>query len=135
MEPIDELYQAQNTSHEPGVLIAQISADALKVIENLRQDHSLLCEELTLMEQIAAIPNVELRKVFLDQRINVSDDKEMLTNNNFLRMQTRRRLDEVAFCHEMSSGELKTHLERSIVLGDCLLCEWFVRSEHGIVAL
>ena len=109
--------------------------DSLKTIEALRQDHLLLCDELTIAEQIDTIPNVELRKVILDQRSGISNDQKTSMNNNFLRMQVRRRSDEVAFSHGMSSGELKTHLERSIVLGDCLLCEWFVRSEHGIVAL
>lgn len=46
-------------------------------------------------------------------------------------MQARRQFDEIAFCHAMATDELKTHLERTIVKGDCFLCEWFGRSEKG----
>lgn len=135
MEPVDELFQVKEISPEPGVYAVPMSVDALKLIEDLRKDHLLLCEELTMIEQITIIPNSELKKVLLDRAGGVSDTQETPTNNNFLRMQIRRHLDEVSFCHGMGSGELKAHLERSIVLGDCLLCEWFVRSERGFVAL
>jgi len=43
-------------------------------------------------------------------------------------MQLNRRHDEMVFSHAMVDGELKEHLERRIVPGDCLLCEWFGRS-------
>ncbi len=123
MVPIDELRPEQQPIYdpsEPGVHMAQISADALIVIEGIKQDHLLLCEELTFMEQIAAIPNIELQK-----------DRETLTQNNFLRMQSRRRLDEAVFYHAMDPNELKAHLEQQIALGDCLLCEWFKKRNNN----
>lgn len=123
-----------------GPHMALISANALKVIEDVQQNHLLLCEELTieeltLMEQMVVIPNVESGRVFPDRRNGIPDDQGSPVNNNFLRMQARRHLDEVAFCHGMNSGELEAHFERSIVLGDCSLCEWFERSRRGPVAL
>ena len=46
-------------------------------------------------------------------------------------MQMTRRRDEVAYSHAMGANELKQHLERSIVPGDCSMCEWFGRFEKG----
>jgi hypothetical protein len=43
-------------------------------------------------------------------------------------MQISRRLDEMVFCHAMEADELKAHLERLAVPGDCSLCEWFGKS-------
>ena len=50
------------------------------------------------------------------------------------RMQIDRQHDEVAFSHALDAGELKAHLERLIVPGDCSLCEWFGRAELPISA-
>lgn len=46
----------------------------------------------------------------------------------FFDMQASRRRDEMVFCHSMDAEELKAHLERPIILGDCPLCEWFGKS-------
>ncbi len=43
-------------------------------------------------------------------------------------MQMGRRHDEIVFGHAMDDVDFKAHLERSVVPGDCQLCEWFKRS-------
>jgi len=52
-------------------------------------------------------------------------------NQIAMMMQIDRRHDEVAFCHAMNAEELKVHLERPIVPGDCPLCEWFEKRNNN----
>lgn len=91
--------------------------DALKVIEGLRLDYLLLCEELNVGELSSAGARV--------------DRPDRRSREPGARMQTRRHLDEISFGHGMGPDELKAHLERSMVLGDCSLCEWFGRSKRA----